>query len=45
MIKAEHREAESDYRAYQSALDSREKEKIAHRLIKEISQHGAQEEM
>lgn len=45
LIINDHRLVENDFNLYQSTIDTKEKEQIARRLIKAISQHGAQEEM
>jgi len=45
LIIAEHREAEADYKRYEAATDKEEKQRIAFKLMKDLDQHAAQEEM
>ena len=45
LIKSDHRKAEALFAQYDQATEPEEKQKLAWQLIKEISEHGAQEEM
>ena len=45
LIKGEHRDVEALYHSYEQTENKDEKLKIARQLIKDISQHGVQEEM
>lgn len=45
LILKDHREVESLFARYHGATDQKTKQDTAHKLIKEISMHGAKEEM